>query len=179
MIENDTIAAVASGVGGSRYADPRQRRRSHCRRRPDLPRGYAAGGWPMPGGLRSFTGRSATAKRLSTKCWFPVFRAPHSYTGEDMIEVSCHASAYIQREVMRLLVESGVRTAQPGEFTLRAFLAGKWSAFAGRGGGRYDRGRQPGSPCAGLRADARRLFGRVRAIARPVARTGVAGRTRT
>ena len=53
------------------------------------------------------------------------FRAPHSYTGEDMIEVSCHASAYIQREVMRLLVESGVRTAQPGEFTLRAFLAGK------------------------------------------------------
>ena len=42
-----------------------------------------------------------------------------------MIEVSCHASPYIQREVMRLLVESGVRTAQPGEFTLRAFLAGK------------------------------------------------------
>ena len=54
-----------------------------------------------------------------------VFRAPHSYTGEDSIEISCHASKYIVSELMRLLVKAGARVAGPGEFTQRAFLNGK------------------------------------------------------
>ena len=54
-----------------------------------------------------------------------VFRAPHSYTGEDMIEISCHGSAYVKQEIVRLLVDAGAKPAQPGEFTLRAFLNGK------------------------------------------------------
>lgn len=54
-----------------------------------------------------------------------VFRAPHSYTGEEMIEISCHASPYIQQEILRLCQLHGARAAQPGEFTLRAFLGGK------------------------------------------------------
>ncbi len=79
-----------------------------------------------------------------------LFRAPHSYTGEDAVEISCHASPYIEREIIQLLISkgarlavpgrnadgdsaivppqqysSGVRLATPGEFTMRAFLAGK------------------------------------------------------
>jgi len=55
-----------------------------------------------------------------------TFRAPHSYTGEDLIEISCHGSAYIQQRLLELLLNKGLRLAKPGEFTLRAFLNGKF-----------------------------------------------------
>jgi len=54
-----------------------------------------------------------------------VFRAPHSYTGEDSVEISCHASRYIQQKILELLINNGALPAQPGEFTQRAFLNGK------------------------------------------------------
>ena len=54
-----------------------------------------------------------------------VFRAPHSYTGEDSVEISCHASSYIVSELMSMLHEAGARAAEPGEFTQRAYLNGK------------------------------------------------------
>jgi tRNA modification GTPase len=54
-----------------------------------------------------------------------LFRNPHSYTGEDMIEISCHGSEYIQKKILELLVTQGCRMARPGEFTQRAFLNGK------------------------------------------------------
>ena len=53
------------------------------------------------------------------------FKAPHSYTGEDVVEISCHGSEYIQQKLMELLLKNGARLAHPGEFTLRAFLNGK------------------------------------------------------
>lgn len=54
-----------------------------------------------------------------------IFRAPHSYTGEDSVEISCHASTYIQQKILELLIKNGATAAQPGEFTMRAFLNGK------------------------------------------------------
>ena len=54
-----------------------------------------------------------------------VFRAPHSYTGEDSTEISCHGSPYILQQVMQLLIANGCRAAGPGEYTQRAFLNGK------------------------------------------------------
>lgn len=54
-----------------------------------------------------------------------LFRTPHSYTGEDSVEISCHGSAYILQQVMQMLVHSGCRHALPGEYTQRAFLNGK------------------------------------------------------
>ena len=54
-----------------------------------------------------------------------VFRAPHSYTGEDSVEISCHASSYIVSSLMDLLHDAGARAAEPGEFTQRAYLNGK------------------------------------------------------
>jgi tRNA modification GTPase len=54
-----------------------------------------------------------------------IFRAPHSYTGEDIVEISCHGSVYIQQKILEILVDQGATLAKPGEFTQRAFLNGK------------------------------------------------------
>ncbi len=54
-----------------------------------------------------------------------LFRAPHSYTGEDSVEISCHGSAYIVSRLLQSLIAKGCRMARPGEFTQRAFLNGK------------------------------------------------------
>lgn len=54
-----------------------------------------------------------------------VFKEPNSYTGENTIEISCHGSTYIQQQIIQLLLRNGGRMANPGEFTLRAFLNGK------------------------------------------------------
>ena len=54
-----------------------------------------------------------------------VFKAPHSYTGEDSVEISCHGSRYILNKVLELLIQHGCRMANPGEYTMRAYLNGK------------------------------------------------------
>lgn len=54
-----------------------------------------------------------------------IFQGPHSYTGEDTLEISCHGSLYIQQKILETLIEHGARMAKPGEFTQRAFLNGK------------------------------------------------------
>ena len=54
-----------------------------------------------------------------------VFHAPHSYTGEESVEISCHGSSYILQQVMHLLIKNGCHSAEPGEFTRRAFMNGK------------------------------------------------------
>ncbi|MDD5184053.1 MAG: tRNA uridine-5-carboxymethylaminomethyl(34) synthesis GTPase MnmE [Paludibacter sp.] len=54
-----------------------------------------------------------------------IFRAPHSFTGENIVEISCHRSLFIQQQILQLLLEQGCELAQPGEFTQRAFLHGK------------------------------------------------------
>ena len=54
-----------------------------------------------------------------------LFRSPRSYTGEDVIEISCHGSPYVQQEIINACIVKGARLAKPGEFTQRAFLNGK------------------------------------------------------
>lgn len=54
-----------------------------------------------------------------------VYRSPHSYTGEDSVEICCHGSRYILQQIMKLLLQNGCRQAKPGEFTERAFLNGR------------------------------------------------------
>ena len=54
-----------------------------------------------------------------------LFKGPRSYTGEDVIEISCHGSAYVQEQILNALIQAGTRIAKPGEFTQRAFLNGK------------------------------------------------------
>lgn len=67
----------------------------------------------------------ATDGTMLDECVATVFRAPHSFTGEDTVEISIHGSRWIQREVLADLIRRGARTAGPGEFTRRAFLNGR------------------------------------------------------
>ena len=67
----------------------------------------------------------AESPRIVDDVLATVFRAPHSYTGEDSVEISCPGSSYIVAEILRLLTAAGGRMATPGEFTMRAYLAGK------------------------------------------------------
>ncbi|MCX6285557.1 MAG: tRNA uridine-5-carboxymethylaminomethyl(34) synthesis GTPase MnmE [Bacteroidetes bacterium] len=62
-----------------------------------------------------------------------IFRAPNSYTGEDVAELSIHGSAYLQRRIMEVMVDHGLRMAGPGEFTLRAFMNGKFDLTQAEG----------------------------------------------
>lgn len=55
-----------------------------------------------------------------------IFKKPHSYTGDDIIEISCHGSAYVQQRILEVLIGAGARMAREGEFTLRAFLNGRF-----------------------------------------------------
>ncbi len=77
------------------------------------------------GGLRAGSGIEDVSGTVVDEVLVSVFRAPHSYTGEDSVEISCHASSYIVATVMDLLYAAGCRAASPGEFTERAFLNGK------------------------------------------------------
>ena len=70
-------------------------------------------------------GHIVDADRVLDEVLVSVFKNPLSYTGEDVVEISCHGSSYIQQEIMQLCIRKGCRAASPGEFTLRAFLNGK------------------------------------------------------
>ncbi len=70
-------------------------------------------------------GRIIDGNELIDEVVVSIFRAPHSFTGEDVIEITCHGSVYIQQRILQLLITKGARMALPGEFTQRAFLNGK------------------------------------------------------
>ncbi|MDR2449213.1 MAG: tRNA uridine-5-carboxymethylaminomethyl(34) synthesis GTPase MnmE [Prevotellaceae bacterium] len=70
-------------------------------------------------------GHIANGKETVDEVLVSVFRAPHSFTGEETVEIACHGSHYIQQRILQLLLASGARMAEAGEFTRRAFLNGK------------------------------------------------------
>lgn len=72
-----------------------------------------------------YFGSIRDGKELIDEVLVTIFRAPHSFTGEESVEISCHGSVYIQQRLLKLLVDVGARLAAPGEFTQRAFLNGK------------------------------------------------------
>ena len=84
---------------------------------------------PLEGDTRGYTVRYGSIYgkdgKLLDEVLVSIFKEPHSYTGEDSVEISCHASQYIVNEILMLLVEAGARIAEPGEFTKRAFINGK------------------------------------------------------
>jgi tRNA modification GTPase len=69
--------------------------------------------------------RNESAEIVLDEVVLSIFKGPHSYTGENVIEISCHGSPYIQQKIIELLIEKGCRNAKAGEFTLRAYLNGK------------------------------------------------------
>lgn len=120
--DRDTIVAPATAPGGAlaviRLTGPEAvaiADRLFCSRRPLAER---AGGSCCFGTIRD-------GERVVDEAVAALFRAPHSYTGEETVEFSCHGSSYIVGEVLRLALQAGARMAGPGEFTRRAYLNGK------------------------------------------------------
>jgi tRNA modification GTPase len=70
-------------------------------------------------------GNISDGNQIIDEALVSIFKSPHSYTGENIVEISCHGSSFIQQKILSLLINAGARPAQPGEFTLRAFLNGK------------------------------------------------------
>ena len=70
-------------------------------------------------------GRIQRADEVLDEVLCSVFKAPHSFTGENTVEIACHGSLFIQQELLRWLIDAGCKAAEPGEFTRRAFLNGK------------------------------------------------------
>ena len=120
--DHDTIVAPATAAGGA-IAVVRVSGREAFTLCDRLFRGRK----PLAGaeGYTVHYGEIRDGDRIVDDVLATVFRAPHSYTGEDSVEISCHGSSYIVSEILRLLTAAGGRMAQPGEFTIRAYLAGK------------------------------------------------------
>lgn len=120
--DHDTIVAPATAPGGAiavvRVSGARALALCDTLFRGRTPLAEAAG-------YTVHYGRIADGERTVDDVLAAVFRAPHSYTGEDAVEISCHGSSYIVSEILRLLIAAGARMASPGEFTVRAYLAGK------------------------------------------------------
>ncbi len=74
---------------------------------------------------KAYYGQIANGNTVIDEVVVTWFKTPNSYTGDDVIEIGCHGSLYVQRQLMQLLIKKGCRTAKPGEFTMRAFLNGK------------------------------------------------------
>ncbi len=70
-------------------------------------------------------GHIRESERYIDQVLVSVFKNPHSYTGENVVEISCHGSSYIQQQIIQLFLRNGCRMASAGEFTMRAFLNGK------------------------------------------------------
>ena len=127
---DDTICAPATAAGGAltiiRVSGPEAVAKVSDLFRPAPRRDGAPGNTlaDAPGYSLHF-GSIYDGETVLDEVMAAVYRSPHSYTGEDSVELSCHGSAYVTGRVLELLTASGVRMATPGEFTQRAFLAGK------------------------------------------------------
>ena len=120
-MSNDTICALATPVGGALSII-----------RLSGPEAIATIGVLCPKALKNNRERNLFHTHITDHkgeviddVVVSIFHAPHSYTGEDCVESSCHGSQYIANKVLELIIEQGCRMATPGEYTKRAFLNGK------------------------------------------------------
>ncbi len=126
MLSNDTICAIATAQGSGAIAVIRLSGKSSISICEKL--------FQSPSKTKKLSEQAANTvhfgyildgEHLIDEVLVSIFKAPHSYTGENSVEISCHASVYIQQKILQLLIEKGAKMASPGEFTMRAFLNGK------------------------------------------------------
>ncbi len=125
MIQNDTIIALATPSGAGAIAVIRISGRDAI--------SFASSFFKSIHGKKLVDQKSHTillghimdGKQTLDEVLVSIFKGPNSYTGEDVVEISCHGSPYIQQQIIQLFLRNGCRMADAGEFTLRAFLNGK------------------------------------------------------
>lgn len=125
MINEDTICAIATALGGAlgvvRVSGPDA---VTIIDKVFSPKGKASLAMSKPNTLHYGVLHAVDGHEIDDVV-VSLWRAPHSYTGEDAVEISCHGSAYIARSIVSTLIEAGCRQADHGEFTMRAFLNNK------------------------------------------------------
>jgi tRNA modification GTPase len=123
MLLDETIAAISTAVGEGAIAVLRVSGPEAVNLVARIFRGSTAPEKMEP--RRSYFGEIYDATGVVDQVLLTIFRRPQSYTGEDLIEVSCHGGILVTRKILALLLNAGARSAEPGEFTQRAFLNGK------------------------------------------------------
>lgn len=123
MFENDTICGVATGLGKSAIGMIRVSGPSAI----SICDGIFVGKKKLSemGTFTAAYGKVVDGDKAIDEAIMLVMKAPHTYTTEDTVEIDLHGGSYVVRRVMQLLIERGVRPAEPGEFTKRAFLGGR------------------------------------------------------
>ena len=120
---DDTIAAISTAVGEGAIAVLRVSGPEAANLVARIFRGTTAPAKMEP--RRSYFGEIYDATGVIDQVLVTIFRRPQSYTGEDLFEISCHGGILVTRKILSLLLNAGARSAEPGEFTQRAFLNGK------------------------------------------------------
>src|ERR1700749_1701631 len=123
MSVDDTIAAVSTAVGEGAIAVLRVSGPEAVNLVAPIFQGSTALEKMEP--RRSYFGEIYDATGVIDQVLVTVFRGPQSYTGDDLVEISCHGGILVTRKILSLLLDAGARSAEPGEFTQRAFLNGK------------------------------------------------------
>src|SRR5580692_8906953 len=123
MSLDDTIAAISTAVGEGAIAVLRISGREAIKVVSRIFRGSISP--EKMQARRSYFGEVYDATGTVDQILLTLFRGPHSYTGEDLVEISCHGGILVTRKILSLLLDAGARSAEPGEFTQRAFLNGK------------------------------------------------------
>ena len=127
LYRNDNIAAISTGGGTSAIAIIRCSGASIINAITEVfrPKNRSINIVEMRG-YRQVYGYIYDNKTVVDDVVVSIYKAPNSFTGEDAVEINCHGSVYIQAKIMQLLMNMGIRPAQPGEFTMRAFSNGKF-----------------------------------------------------
>src|SRR5690554_3828069 len=125
MIQNDTIIALATPAGAGAIAVIRISGKEAISLAGPFFRSVHGKDLKKQKSHTIHLGHIVENNKILDEVLVSIFKGPHSYTGEDVVEISCHGSPYIQQQIIQLFLRNGCRTAQAGEFTLRAFLNGK------------------------------------------------------
>lgn len=125
MIQNDTIIAIATAAGSGAIAVIRISGPESISLASESFRTQSGKKIEKQESHTVHLGNVVDGKRILDNALLTIFKNPRSYTGEDVVEISCHGSQFIQQEILNLFLSKGCRMAKPGEFTLRAFLNGK------------------------------------------------------
>ena len=125
MIYNDTIVALATPSGSGAVAIIRMSGKNAVTIASEVFQSVSGKDLTKQKTHTIHLGTIVDETKIYDQVLVSIFKNPNSYTGEDVIEISCHGSVFIQQQIIQLLLRKGCRMAQAGEFTLRAFLNGK------------------------------------------------------
>lgn len=125
MIYNDTIVALATPSGSGAVAIIRMSGKNAVTIASEVFQSVSGKDLIKQKTHTIHLGTIVDGTKIYDQVLVSIFKNPNSYTGEDVIEISCHGSVFIQQQIIQLLLRKGCRMAQAGEFTLRAFLNGK------------------------------------------------------